>query len=195
MTLTLDSLFRIRDSETKFWVLGWTHKNMLIREDGRCSLHNSGIICETYAEDLTDRYRRALCASSLWLCEQKHAEVSKRELLDQDIFDGTMLRRLDQERMGKISLKLYGKKDYGKRMEKDTISICLHYRHKRKGNFRFWDNWQITNNCALIPLFIRITNRFPEDKIQDRFWEDKAIIGAVKSVFLKWLIPFVCFTN
>ncbi len=63
---------------------------MLIREDGRCSLHNSGRICETYAEDLTDRYRRALCASSLWLCEQKHAEVSKRELLDQDIFDGTL---------------------------------------------------------------------------------------------------------
>jgi hypothetical protein len=35
-------------------------------------------------------YRRAPCASSFWLCEQKCAEVSKRELLDQDIFDGTL---------------------------------------------------------------------------------------------------------
>lgn len=37
---------------------------------------------------------------------------------------------------------------------------------------------------ALIPLFIRIKNRFPEGKIQKVVSdEDKAIIGAVKSVF------------
>jgi hypothetical protein len=37
---------------------------------------------------------------------------------------------------------------------------------------------------ALIPLFIRIKNRFPEGKIQKIVSdEDKAIIGAVKSVF------------
>lgn len=37
---------------------------------------------------------------------------------------------------------------------------------------------------ALMPLFIRIKNRFPEGKIQKIISdEDKAIIGAVKSVF------------
>jgi len=37
---------------------------------------------------------------------------------------------------------------------------------------------------ALIPLFLRIKNRFPEGKIQKIVSdEDKAIIGAVKSIF------------
>src|SRR5674536_400405 len=46
----------------------------------------------------------------------------------------------------------------------------------------------------LIPLFMRIKNRFPEGKIQKIVSdEDKAIIGAVKSVFPKVAHSFCVF--
>ena len=48
-------------------------KQMLVRYDGRCSLHNSRIIGEAYTEGLTDISGRAPCASSLWRHEQKKA--------------------------------------------------------------------------------------------------------------------------
>jgi transposase-like protein len=47
---------------------------------------------------------------------------------------------------------------------------------------------------ALIPLFLRIKNRFPEGKIQKIVSdEDKAIIGAVKSVFPEVIHSFCVF--
>jgi len=47
---------------------------------------------------------------------------------------------------------------------------------------------------ALIPLLIRIKNRFPEGKIQKIVSdEDKAIIGAVKSVFPEVVYSFCVF--
>ena len=43
---------------------------------------------------------------------------------------------------------------------------------------------RLSTTAALIPLFIRIKNRFPEHKIQKiASDEDKAIIGTVKSIF------------
>ena len=83
-------------------------KQMLIRYDGICSLHNSCRIGETYTEGLTDIYGRAPCASSLWLHEQKQAEVSKQELLDQTTdFDGTLYIDGDWIKKDRnISLKL-----------------------------------------------------------------------------------------
>jgi len=69
-------------------------------------------------------------------------------------------------------------------MEKDAISICLRYRHKKKVILDFEVTDRLPTIEALMPLFIRIKNRFPEGKIQKIVSdEDKAIIGAVKSVF------------
>ena len=66
-------------------------KQMSVRYDGRCSLHNSRRIGETYTEGLTDVCGRAPCPTSLWLYEQQQAELSKQELLDQKVgFDGTL---------------------------------------------------------------------------------------------------------
>ena len=55
-------------------------KQMLVRYDGKCSFHNSCIIDETYTSGLTLICGRAPCASSLWLREQRQAEISKQEL-------------------------------------------------------------------------------------------------------------------
>ena len=66
-------------------------KQKFVRYDGRCSLHNSQRIGETYTEGLTDICGRAPCATSLWLYEQKQAELSKQELLYQKVgFDRTL---------------------------------------------------------------------------------------------------------
>ena len=66
-------------------------KQISVRYDGRCSLNNSRRIGETYTEGLTDVCGRAPCATTLWLYEQKQAEISKQELLSQKIgFDGTL---------------------------------------------------------------------------------------------------------
>jgi len=57
---------------------------------------------------LTDICGRALCASSLWLHEQKQAVISKQELLDQNPdFDGTLyVDGIGSKKDGKRSLKL-----------------------------------------------------------------------------------------
>ena len=53
---------------------------------------------------------------------------------------------------------------------------------------------RLPTTAALIPLFIRIKNRFPEHKIQKIVSdEDKAIIGAVKSVFPEVVHSFCVF--
>ena len=50
---------------------------------------------------------------------------------------------------------------------------------------------KLPTTADLIPLFIRIKNRFSEHKIQKIFSdEDKAIIGAAKSVFLEVVHSF-----
>ncbi len=75
-------------------------KQMLVRYDSRCSLHNSCRVGETYTEGLTDICSRAPCASSLWLHEQKQSVFSKQELLDQNPdFDGTLY--IDGDRVKK----------------------------------------------------------------------------------------------
>jgi hypothetical protein len=49
---------------------------------------------------------------------------------------------------------------------------------------------------ALIPLLIRIKNRFPEHKIKRIVSdEDKAIIGAIKSVFPNLTLSHFLFTS
>lgn len=65
---------------------------MSVRYDGRCSLNNSRRIGETYTEGVINVCGRAPCATSLWIYEQKQAELLlKQELLDQKIdFDGTL---------------------------------------------------------------------------------------------------------
>ena len=82
---------------------------MNVRYDGRCSLHNSRRIGETYTEGVINVCGRAPCATSLWLYEQKRAELSKQELLDQKVaFRETLYVDGDWIKKGwKKSLKIY----------------------------------------------------------------------------------------
>jgi len=93
---------------------------MSVKYDGRCSLNNSRRIGETYTEGVVNVCGRAPCATSLWLHEQKQAELSKQELLDQKFdFDGTLYVDGDWTKVGwkKRLEDLIGKKLSKKRME------------------------------------------------------------------------------
>ena len=106
-------------------------KQMNVRYDGRCSLHNSRQIGETYTEGLTAFCGRAPCATSLWLYEQKQAELSKQELLDQKVafretlyVDGDWIKK-----GGKKSLKIYWEERFqrkkGRRCDINLFTLLL----------------------------------------------------------------------
>jgi hypothetical protein len=162
-------------------------KQMNVRYDGRCSLHNSQRIGETYTEGLTSFCGRAPCATSLWLYEQKQSELSRQELLGQEVaFDETLYVDGDWIKKGwkKKLEELIGREISEKEWKKMRYQSVYVVATKEKIILDF----EVTNRLptieALIPLFIRIKNRFPEGKIQKIVSdEDKAIIGAVKSVF------------
>ena len=162
-------------------------KQKFVRYDGRCSLNNSCIIGERYTEGLTDICGRAPCASSLWLHEQKQAEFSKQELLDQNTdFDGTLYVDGDWIKKGwkKKFETLIGREVTVKEWKKMRYKSVYVVATKEKVILDFEVTDRLPPIEALIPLFIRIKNRFPEGKIQKIVSdEDKAIIGAVKSVF------------
>ena len=172
-------------------------KQKFVRYDGRCSLNNSRRIGETYTEGLTDVCGRAPCASSLWLHEQKQAVVSKQELLDHNPnFDGTLYIDGDWVKKGwkKKFETLIGREITLKEWKKMRYQSVYVIATKEKVILDF----EVTNRLptveALIPLLMRIKNRFPEDKIQKIVSdEDKAIIGAVKSVFPEVVHSFCVF--
>ena len=172
-------------------------KQKFVRYDGRCSLNNSCRIGDTYTEGLTDICGRAPCASSLWLHEQKQAAVSKQELLDQSPdFDGTLYIDGDWVKKGwkKKFETLIGREITLKEWKKMRYQSVYVIATKEKVILDF----EITDRSptieALIPLLIRIKNRFPEGKIQKIVSdEDKAIIGAVKSVFPEVVHSFCVF--
>ena len=150
-------------------------------------LHNSRRIGETYTEGLTDICGRAPCPTSLWLYEQKQAELSKQELLDQKVdFDGTLYVDGDWIKKGwkKKFETLMGREITVKEWKKMRYKSVYVIATKEKVILDFEITDRLPTIEALIPLFIRIKNRFPEGKIQKIVSdEDKAIIGAVKSVF------------
>jgi hypothetical protein len=162
-------------------------KQMNVRYDGRCSLHNSRLIGETYTEGLTAFCGRAPCATSLWLYEQKQAELSKQELLDQKVgFDATLYVDGDWIKKGwKTKFEtLLGREISEKEWKKMRYQSVYVIATKEKVILDFEVTDRLPTIEALMPLFIRIKNRFPEGKIQKIVSdEDKAIIGAVKSVF------------
>lgn len=162
-------------------------KQMNVRYDGRCSLHNSRRIGETYTEGLTAFCGRAPCATSLWLYEQKQAELSKQELLDQKVgFDETLYVDGDWIKKGwKTKFEtLLGREISEKEWKKMRYQSVYVIATKEKVILDFEVTDRLPTIEALMPLFIRIKNRFPEGKIQKIVSdEDKAIIGAVKSVF------------
>ena len=106
-------------------------KQMNVRYDGRCSLHNSRRIGETYTEGLTAFCGRAPCATSLWLYEQKQAELSKQELLDQKVaFGETLYVDGDWIKKGwKKSLKIYWEERFqrknGRRCDINLFTLLL----------------------------------------------------------------------
>ena len=162
-------------------------KQMLVRYGGRCSLHNSHIIGEAYTEGLTDISGRAPCASSLWWHEQKQAEYSKQELSEQKIgcngtfyVDGDWIKDGWKKKLETLMGRDISEKEWKKMRYKSVYVIAT----KEKVILDF----EITNRLptieALMPLFLRIKNRFPQGKIQKIVSdEDKAIIGAVRNVF------------
>src|SRR5664280_2304766 len=163
------------------------YKQKFVRYDGRCSLNNSCRIGERYTEGLTDICGRAPCASSLWLHEQKQATISKQELLDQNTdFDGTLYVDGDWIKKGwkKKFETLIGREITVKEWKKMRYKSVYVIATKEKVILDFEVTDRLPPIEALIPLFMRIKNRFPEGKIQKIVSdEDKAIIGAVKSVF------------
>ena len=172
-------------------------KQKFVRYDGRCSLNNSCRIGDTYTEGLTDICGRAPCASSLWLHEQKQAAVSKQELLDQSPdFDGTLYIDGDWVKKGwkKKFETLIGREITLKEWKKMRYQSVYVIATKEKVILDFEITDRLPTIEALIPLLIRIKNRFPEGKIQKIVSdEDKAIIGAVKSVFPEVVHSFCVF--
>lgn len=172
-------------------------RQKFVRYDGRCSLNNSCRIGERFTEGLTDICGRAPCASSLWLHEQKQSSISKQELLDQSPdFDGTLYIDGDWVKKGwkkkfethigrEITLKEW------KKMRYQSVYVIA---TKEKVILDFEITDRLPTIEALIPLLMRIKNRFSEDKIQKIVSdEDKAIIGAVKSVFPEVVHSFCVF--
>ena len=172
-------------------------KQKFVRYDGRCSLNNSCRIGDTYTEGLTDICGRAPCASSLWLHEQKQAAVSKQELLDQSPdFDGTLYIDGDWVKKGwkKKFETLIGREITLKEWKKMRYQSVYVIATKEKVILDFEITDRLPTIEALIPLLIRIKNRFPEGKIQKIVSdEDKAIIGAVKNVFPEVVHSFCVF--
>ncbi|MDR7665812.1 transposase [Methanosarcina sp. Z-7115] len=162
-------------------------KQIVVRYDGRCSLHNSCRIGETYTEGLTDICGRAPCASSLWLYEQKQAAISRQELSDQNTdFDETLYVDGDWIKKGwkKKFETLIGRELTIKEWKKMRYQYVYVIATKEKVILDFEITDRLPTIEALLPFFIRTKNRFPEGKIQKIISdEDKAIIGAVKSVF------------
>ena len=172
-------------------------KQKFVRYDGRCSLNNSCRIGDTYTEGLTDICGRAPCASSLWLHEQKQAAVSKQELLDQSPdFDGTLYIDGDWVKKGwkKKFETLIGREITLKEWKKMRYQSVYVIATKEKVILDFEITDRLPTIEALIPLLIRIKNRFPKGKIQKIVSdEDKAIIGAVKSAFPEVIHSFCVF--
>ncbi len=172
-------------------------KQMLVRYDSRCSLHNSCRVGETYTEGLTDICGRAPCASSLWLHEQKQSVFSKQELLDQNPdFDGTLYIDGDRVKKGwkKKFETLIGREITLKKWKKMRYQSVYVITTKEKVILDFEVTDRLPTIEALISLILRIKNRFPEGKIQKIVSdEDKAIIGAVKSVFPEVVHSFCVF--
>ncbi|MDP4227951.1 MAG: transposase [Bacteroidota bacterium] len=162
-------------------------KQMNIRYDGRCSLHNSRRIGEIYTEGLTAFCGRAPCATSIWLYEQKQAKLSKQELLDQKVgfdetlyVDGNWIKKGWKKKLEELIGTKLTKKEW-KNMRYQSVYVVA---TKEKVILDFEVTDRLPTIEALLPLFIRIKNRFPEGKIKKIVSdEDKAIIGAVKRVF------------
>jgi len=172
-------------------------KQKSVRYDGRCSLNDSCFIGERYTEGLTDICGRAPCASSLWLHEQKQAAISKHELLDQNPgFDGTLYIDGDWIKKGwkKKFEALIGREITLKEWKKMRYQSVYVIATKEKVILDFEVTDRLPTIEVLIPLLMRIKNRLPEGKIQKIVSdEDKAIIGAVKSVFPEVVHSFCVF--
>jgi len=127
------------------------------------------------------------CPTSLWLYEQKQAELSKQELLDQKFdFDGTLYVDGDwtkagwKKRLEELIGKQLTKKEWKKLRYKSVCVVAT----KEKVILDFEITDSLPDSRALIPLMERIKNRFPEGKIKRIVSdEDNAIIEAVKTVF------------
>ncbi|AAM05483.1 transposase [Methanosarcina acetivorans] len=158
-----------------------------VRYDGRCSLHNSRRIGETYTEGVINVCGRAPCPTSLWLYEQKLAKLSKQELLNQGVsfeetlyVDGNWIKNGWKKKLEEFIGTKLTKKEWKKMRYKSVYVVAT----KEKVILDFEVTERLPTIEALMPLFIRIKNRFPEDKIKKIVSdEDKAIIGAVKMVF------------
>jgi hypothetical protein len=172
-------------------------KQMSVRYNGRCSLNNSQRIGETYTEGLTSFCGRAPCATSTWLFEQKQAELSKQELLSQNIgFDGTLyidgkwIKRCGKKKLEDLLGKELSKKEWNKIRYKSVYVVAT----KEKVILDFEITKNLPKSEDLLPLLIRIKNRFPESTIQKIVSdEDKAITKAIKTVFPEVVHGFCIF--
>ena len=170
---------------------------MSVRYNGRCSLNNSRRIGETYTEGLTDVCGRAPCATSLWLYEQKQAEISKQELLSQEIgFDGTLyidgkwVKKCGKKKLEALLGRELSKKEWNKMRYKSIYVVAT----KEKVILDFEVTKYIPKYEDLVLLITRIKNRFPEGTIKKIVSdEDTAITKAIKAVLPKIIHGFCIF--
>ena len=172
-------------------------KQMSVRYNGRCSLNNSRRIGETYTEGLTGVCGRAPCATSLWLYEHKQAEISKQELLSQEIgFDGTLyidgkwVKKCGKKKLEALLGRELSKKEWNKMRYKSIYVVAT----KEKVILDFEVTKYIPKYEDLVPLITRIKNRFPEGTIKKIVSdEDTAITKAIKAVLPKIIHGFCIF--
>jgi hypothetical protein len=166
----------------------YKEKEIVVRYNGQCSLHNSRIVCETFTEGLTEyNSGRAPCPTTLWIYEQKQGKISAQELLNQEInFNGTLHIDGYYVKSGwrKYIEAQLGKEFTNKKWKKIRNKVIYVIATEDKVVLDF----QITNYSPiyleLIPLLKRVKNRIPEeDLLKIVSDEEYAISMAVKSVF------------
>ena len=160
-------------------------KGHYTRYEGKCSLHNTGIVGQIFTND-TGHMGRSPCATTTWRYEQKMGALSLTKLRETDVgFNG----------------KLYTDGIYIKTGWKKNLEIMLNRKLSQKEWRRLRHkvvyvvateekvilDFQIANQqpsfLELIPLFSRLKVRFGknvETIVSDEEW---AIIKAAKHVF------------
>jgi len=140
---------------------------------------------------------RAPCATSLWLYEQKQADLSKQELLSQKIgFDGTLyidgkwVKKCGKKKLEVLFGRELSKKEWNKIRYKSIYVVAT----KEKVILDFEITKSLPKSEDLVPLITRIKNRFPESTIQKIVSdEDTAITKAIKAVFPKVIHGYCIF--
>jgi hypothetical protein len=175
----------------------YIEKENAVRYNGRCSLWSSRIVGETFTAGLNGVSGRAPCPTTLWSYEQKRGRISAQELSNQEIdFNGTLY--IDGYWV-KSGWRTYIESQLGRKLTKKEwkrirYQIIYVVATEDKVVLDFQITGYMPGYLELVPLMNRIKSRIPEGEIVKIVSdEDRAIIRAVKSVFLNVAHSFCVF--